>query len=109
MGRMETHREFNVQFLKEILEPPQSAFPCLLESWKSNGAKEDTQSQSLFCRNINHLTERKADVCTCVLLMPYRPWMFPLREKLGGVGGGYGWDVVTLAKARFVEKVELPF
>lgn len=109
MGRMETHREFNVQFLKGILEPPQSGFPPLLEGWKSNGAKKGTQSQSLFCRNINHLTERKADVCTCVLLMPCKPWMFPLREKLGRVGGRYGWDVVTLAKARFVEKVELPF
>lgn len=70
MGRMEKHREFNVQFLKGILEPPQSAFPPHLESWKSNEAKKGTQSQSLFCRNINHLTERKADVCTCVLLMP---------------------------------------
>lgn len=29
MGRMETHRECDVQFLKGTLEPPQSAFPPL--------------------------------------------------------------------------------
>lgn len=54
-------QEFNVQFLKGILEPPQSAFPPHLESWKSNRAKKGTQSQSLVCRNIHYLTERKAD------------------------------------------------